>query len=74
MKGLQFSGHQKRFLIGKFERSGMGVSRFCVQEGIAQHVLRKWLKVWGSSIKESGSFVAVRFVELEGCFYPMVVG
>jgi len=74
MNGLHFSENQKRLLIRKFERSVMAVTRFCLQERIAQHIFRKWLKVSGSSVKESGNFVSVRFVELDGCLFPLVVG
>lgn len=74
MKERSFSDKDKQILLKRYHRSGLALSRFCFEESISQSRFRNWLKEPGSAQGLEGSFVPLRLVELDGQWFPLVIG
>ena len=73
MKVQQYSNSDKHRLIKKFNRGRTTVSRFCLHEGVSQSLFRAWLKESESTKVPGGGFVSLRFVEVEGNLFPVLI-
>ena len=73
MKEKQYCKREKQALVKKFERSGLAVSRFCLQEGITQSLFRKWLFQYQLAPFGGDGFVHLRFIEVEGSLFPILI-
>ncbi|NBO32470.1 MAG: hypothetical protein EBV05_13060 [Cyanobacteria bacterium WB6_1B_304] len=74
MKERSFSDKDKQILLKRYHRSRLALSRFCFEESISQSRFRNWLKESGSAQGLEGSFVPLRLVELDGQWFPLVIG
>ncbi len=74
MKERLFSDKAKQTLVRKYSRSGMAVSRFCLQEGISQSMFRTWLRESCLEENVTGGFVPLRLIEVDGQLFPLVIG
>jgi transposase-like protein len=74
MKERSFSDKDKQILLKRYHRSGLALSRFCFEESISQSRFRNWVKESGSVEELKGSFVPLRLVEVDGQWFPLVIG